>query len=513
MRRLTYYVATTLDGFVAGPDGRFDRFDLFPFEGDLAAALLAEYPETIPAHRRGPLGLDGVPNRRFDTVLMGRATYEHGLAAGVTSPYPHLKQYVFSRTLAPLDPAVEVVGTDPVEFVRDLKGQEGEGIWLCGGAGLAGQLREEIDELVIRCYPVVIGSGIPLFDAPFRPDSFKLTDSRVFSTGAALTTYAKETGTPVLIRPTTGADLDRVTAVTVDEPVGWIPADRYLGDLAEGMYRPEWTWIAEQDGRVVARALWWGRATSEHPVALDCLYVDPSVADRAALGARLIRAGLRAFAEQGAAKAPLYNLTLPNGWRDDPATVAAADWRRDAALAAGLTDVVERLRLEWTPEAGLPASSGRLVFTEGTDEEFLDVFRRIAVGSLDGETRRNLALMGAEATAREEVDFYLDCPGERSWWRIARTPDGRVAGLALPSATPYSRNVGYLGVVPELRGQGYVDDVLAEITRVQVEAGAELITATTDTDNAPMAAAFARAGYRTTQTRLIWSAPEPGPAS
>lgn len=55
--------------------------------------------------------------------------------------------------------------------------------------------------------------------------------------------------------------------------------------------------------------------------------------------------------------------------------------------------------------------------------------------------------------------------------------------------------------------------MLAEITRVQVEAGAELITATTDTDNAPMAAAFARAGYRTTQTRLIWSAPEPGPAS
>ncbi len=68
-------------------------------------------------------------------------------------------------------------------------------------------------------------------------------------------------------------------------------------------------------------------------------------------------------------------------------------------------------------------------------------------------------------------------------------------------------------MVPELRGRGYVDDVLAEITRVQVEAGAELITATTDTDNAPMAAAFARAGYRVAQTRLVWSAPEAAPAS
>ncbi|WP_392892673.1 GNAT family N-acetyltransferase [Streptomyces sp. LN699] len=312
----------------------------------------------------------------------------------------------------------------------------------------------------------------------------------------------------MLFRSTTETDLDRVTAVTVDEPVGWIPADRYLEELKEGMYRPEWTWIAEDGDRMVARALWWGHATGEHPLALDCLYVDPSVPDRAAVATGLITAGLRAFAEQGATTPPLYNLTLPTGWRQDPAVVAALEWRREAARAAGLTDQVERLRLEWTPEAGLPVSSGRLTFTEGSDEEFLDVFRRIAVGSLDGETRRNLASMGAEATAREEVDFYLGCPGERSWWRLARTPDGQVAGLALPSATPYNRNVGYLGVVPELRGQGYVDDVLAEITRVQVEAGAELITATTDTDNAPMAAAFARAGYRTTQTRMIYSVPE-----
>ncbi|WP_405016017.1 dihydrofolate reductase family protein [Kitasatospora sp. NBC_00070] len=511
MRQLTYYVGSTLDGFIAGPDG---QFDFFPFEGDLAAALVAEFPETIPAHGRGPLGLDGVANRRFDTVLMGRASYEPGLAAGVTSPYPHLRQYVFSRSLAQLDPAVQIVAGDPVAFVRDLKRQDGAGIWLCGGADLAGQLLGEIDELIVKRYPVVIGSGVPLFRAPFLPTRLTLTDSRVFNTGATITTYANTPEpSPMLFRPTTGADLDRVTAVTVDEPIGWIAADRYLEELGEGMYRPEWTWIAEQDGRVVARALWWGQATSEHPVALDCLYVDPSVPDRAAVAAELVTAGLRAFAEQGADKLPLYNVTLPTGWREDPAVVAALTWRQQAARAAGLTDEVERLRLEWTPDDGLPTAGGRLTFSEGTDEEFLDVFRRIAVGSLDGETRRNLALMGPEATAQEEVDFYLGCPGERSWWRLARTPDGQVAGLALPSATPYNRNVGYLGVVPELRGQGYVDEVLAEITRVQVAAGAELITATTDTDNAPMAAAFARAGYRTAQTRMIYSVPERAPVS
>ncbi|MFF5446249.1 GNAT family N-acetyltransferase [Streptomyces sp. NPDC012888] len=309
-------------------------------------------------------------------------------------------------------------------------------------------------------------------------------------------------------RPTTSADLDRVTAVTVTEPVGWIPADRYLDELAQGMYRPGWTWIAEQDDRVVARALWWGRADSAHPIALDCLHVDASVPDRAAVAARLVTAGLGAFAAQGAPRAPLYNLSLPGDAAADPAVAAALAWRRTAALAAGLTDEVERLRLEWTPAAGLPATGNRLRFTAAPDEEFLDVFRRIAVGTLDRETRRNVERLGADATAREEMDFYLSCPGDRSWWRLARTPDGEVAGLALPSATPYHRNVGYLGIVPELRGRGLVDELLAEITRFHAEDGAGLVTATTDTGNAPMAAAFARAGYRTAEVRMIYTAPE-----
>ncbi|WP_406408788.1 GNAT family N-acetyltransferase [Streptomyces sp. NBC_01643] len=312
----------------------------------------------------------------------------------------------------------------------------------------------------------------------------------------------------MLFRCTTESDRDRVTAVTVDEPISWIPAERYLDELGQGMYRPEWTWIAEEGDRVVGRALWWGQPASDHPLALDCLHVDASSGDRTAIAAGLLTASLKAFAEQGARKLPLYNLTLPHGWREDPAVAAALAWRRDAALAAGLTDEVERLRLEWTPEVGVPAGSGSLVFAEASDEEFLQVFRQIAVGSLDGETRRNLAAKGADVTARQEMDFYMGCPGERGWWRLVRTPQGETVGLAIPSATPYNRNVGYLGVVPEFRGRGHVDDVLAEITRVHAEAGAELITATTDTGNAPMAAAFARAGYRTAQIRLIYSAPE-----
>ncbi|MEV4510497.1 GNAT family N-acetyltransferase [Dactylosporangium sp. NPDC049525] len=329
-----------------------------------------------------------------------------------------------------------------------------------------------------------------------------------------------------MIRAATPADVDRVAAVVVDEPIGWIDAERFRADLAQRMYRPEWTWIAEQRGRIVARALWWGLADGTYPVALDCLTVDPSVPDRAALAAELLAAGLPAL---GAPVAPQFNVSVTGGWRDDPATVAAVGWRRAAARAAGLTDEVERLRFEWTPAPTGPAAStppampgesvvppgatlgtdGPLVFKEAGDEEFLDVFRRVAVGSLDAQTRRSLSAEGLDATARAEMDFYLGCPGERSWWRIATTPDGAVVGLAVPSATPYHRNVGYLGVVPEMRGRGYVDAILAEITRIHAADGAQVITATTDAANVPMAAAFTRAGYHVTEIRLVYTAPPP----
>jgi dihydrofolate reductase len=160
MRKLIYYVACTVDRFIARPDG---SFDCFPAEGEHIAGLIESFPETVPGHLRGALGVRAA-NRHFDAVLMGRRTYEVGLAAGVTSPYPHLEQYLFSRTMteAP-DPGVELVPGDAVARVRRLKGQEGKGIWLCGGGDLAAALFPEIDELILKVNPLVLGAGIPLF--------------------------------------------------------------------------------------------------------------------------------------------------------------------------------------------------------------------------------------------------------------------------------------------------------------------------------------------------------------
>ncbi|MEU4098439.1 dihydrofolate reductase family protein [Streptomyces sp. NPDC026673] len=192
MRKLTYFVASTIDGFVAGPGG---EYDFLAAEGDHMETVVAEYPETLPVHARGPLGIADAPNRRFDTVLMGRATYEVGLPYGMTSPYPHLRQYVVSGSMtASPDPAVELVSDDPLGFVRQLKRRDGAGIWLCGGGRLAASLRPEIDELVVKLNPVVAGAGVPLFAGGFAPQAYDVAEARTYKSGVLMVRYARREG-------------------------------------------------------------------------------------------------------------------------------------------------------------------------------------------------------------------------------------------------------------------------------------------------------------------------------
>lgn len=186
MRTLTYYVGVTLDGFIAAPDG---SADFFPVDPELLGVLAAEYPETLPTQAREQLGVTAA-GTRFDTVIMGRATYEPALQAGIVSPYAHLRQYVVSGSLR-ADPAVEVAA-DPVALVRRLKQEPGRGLWLAGGGRLAGSVLAEIDELVVKRYPLVLGAGIPMIVAG-RPEPlpFTATDVRTLAGGATITTYAR----------------------------------------------------------------------------------------------------------------------------------------------------------------------------------------------------------------------------------------------------------------------------------------------------------------------------------
>ncbi|MFI7349933.1 dihydrofolate reductase family protein [Streptomyces sp. NPDC049936] len=193
MRKLTYFIACSIDGFIGGPDG--DASCMYPFvDEEFFAFLKAEYPETVSSFGRQQRGMDGMPNKRFDTVVQGRGSYDLALKEGVTSPYGHMREIVASRTLTESpDPNVEIVSTDLVGRVRELKAEDSDfDIYLCGGAAVAGELVDEVDELVIKTYPVVLGTGMPMFASGFEVSEFVAGSVRTFGNGVVVRTYDRK---------------------------------------------------------------------------------------------------------------------------------------------------------------------------------------------------------------------------------------------------------------------------------------------------------------------------------
>ncbi|HEX6454605.1 MAG TPA: GNAT family N-acetyltransferase [Trebonia sp.] len=315
---------------------------------------------------------------------------------------------------------------------------------------------------------------------------------------------------PVTYRPATADDVPRVLALVMPDPASPLTAGAFRERLTTGEYRPEWTWLAEAgtgDDGIEAAGVWWGDTA---PNGLDALVTRPELPRdrRVTVTGGLMAAAHRSF--NPSRTLPAFQVQLPIDWRQRRDVTAALSWRWEAAVASGLTDELERLRFEWTGGTPIPPPAGRLIFQrEADDQVFADVFRRTLAGTLDATSRRLADVVGEPVQARSDVDFYRNrLPGDRGWWFTASRPDGELVGFGIPSRNSQAPVVGYLGVLPEHRGHGYIDDILAEVTRIlAAEARAGVIHADTDVANKPMAAAFKRAGYRNTARRVVLSAP------
>lgn len=104
----------------------------------------------------------------YDTVLMGRSTYEFGFRFGLhpgQRAYPHMRHLIFSRTLElPTNCDVEIVRDDWVNRVKALKSSAGGAIYLCGGGQFAGLLVSNglVDRLHVKLAPVPLPGGVRL---------------------------------------------------------------------------------------------------------------------------------------------------------------------------------------------------------------------------------------------------------------------------------------------------------------------------------------------------------------
>lgn len=151
MTEVTYYVAATLDGFIAGPGGELDW--LHPFEQAGTDYGLADF-------------MAGV-----DALVMGRSTYAVTRSFG-DWPFGERPAWVLSHQDAPADgslpPSVFWGAAQPHELVAQWMARDLRQVWLLGGGQLAGQFLRAglVDHLMLATIPVTLGAGLPLWGVP-----------------------------------------------------------------------------------------------------------------------------------------------------------------------------------------------------------------------------------------------------------------------------------------------------------------------------------------------------------
>jgi len=178
MRKVIFGGANSLDNYFARKDNSVDWL----MWSDEAAELMKDMWS------------------RFDTMIMGRKTWaaaqeqfsEEELEKA-RSLQSGMKEYVFSRTLPvrQMKGGYEIVNSDPGDFVRELKQQDGKDIMIMGGGDLAKTLFEAgvIDEIGFNIHPVLLGSGIPLFHEMSRQIDLELIECRTFKNGCVYVLY------------------------------------------------------------------------------------------------------------------------------------------------------------------------------------------------------------------------------------------------------------------------------------------------------------------------------------
>lgn len=169
MRRVLYRVASSLDGYIAGPGGEIDWIPQDP-SMDFGALYAG-----------------------VDTVLIGRRTYELTQRPGAP-PWPAgWRIFVVSRTLRPEEhPAVTVVGRDVANTVARLRGEVGtREIWLFGGGELFRSLLTagQVDRVEVTVVPVLLGGGVPLLARGAARTPLRLGGVKTHPTGMVTLSY------------------------------------------------------------------------------------------------------------------------------------------------------------------------------------------------------------------------------------------------------------------------------------------------------------------------------------
>lgn len=175
MRKLSLFIAMSLDGYIAKPNDDLSFLNVVEREGE-------DYGyEQFTAS--------------IDTLIIGRKTYDYVLKHVGESHYDNGEREVFviTRTARPDSGKVKFYTGDLAELVRGLKSTGGKGIYCDGGADVIDELLKQdlIDEMIISIIPVLVGEGTRLFKDGRPEQSLRLVSAKAFESGLTQLHYTR----------------------------------------------------------------------------------------------------------------------------------------------------------------------------------------------------------------------------------------------------------------------------------------------------------------------------------
>lgn len=176
MRKISLFIAMSLDGYIAKPNDDLSFLKLVEKEGEDHG--YAEFTSQI------------------DTIIIGRKTYDHVVREIGAAHYDNGERdvYVITRTARPQEGRTVFYTGDLPGLIAQLRSQSGKNIYCDGGAEVIDQLLryDLIDDLVISVIPVLLGSGTRLFKEDRPEQLLEFIKAKTFDTGSAQLHYRRK---------------------------------------------------------------------------------------------------------------------------------------------------------------------------------------------------------------------------------------------------------------------------------------------------------------------------------
>jgi dihydrofolate reductase len=176
MRKISLFIATSLDGYIAKPNDDLSFLKLVEKEGEDYG--YKEFTDSI------------------DTLIIGRKTYDYVLQEIGPSFYDNGQRdvYVITRTKRPNVGRTTFYTGKITDLAEQLKSKNGKNIYCDGGAEVINELLKNdlIDEFIISVVPVLLGNGTRLFKDGRPEQILEFVKAKTFETGLAQLHYKRK---------------------------------------------------------------------------------------------------------------------------------------------------------------------------------------------------------------------------------------------------------------------------------------------------------------------------------